>query len=263
MPKIFKFFEIEMIKYQLKKMAKKIPGVKKIAAHCGLSSSSASPVYFYNRTDLSGKCGFEFRVQQIKNMLNYCKTTRSSDSSYDAGYHSVNLRGCKIQGRRDAQARLGVIEYEFVGKAVLDIGCNQGGILFSLAETIRVGVGIDYEVKVINACHAIRSLNEKSNLTLFVFDLDRDPLDNILELIPESGVDVVFLLAVCQHIKKWRELISFVAKISPTLIFEANGTDDQKSEQLLELKRNYRSCRLVYEKSIDDGADRSLWIAVN
>jgi 2-polyprenyl-3-methyl-5-hydroxy-6-metoxy-1,4-benzoquinol methylase len=245
------------------KFLKKIPGVKKIARYFGFVSPPVPLTYVYQRMDLSGISGLDFRIYQIKNMLNYCKTTRSSDAGHNAGYQSVNLKGEHILGRRNPRVRLEVIGYDFSGKAVLDIGCNQGGMLFSLADVISVGIGIDYEVKVINACHAIRYLNEIDNLNFFVFDLDHHPLENILDLIPESGIDVVFLLAVCQHIKKWRELISFVAKISPTLIFEANGNNYQKSEQARELEKYFKSCRLIYEKSPDDSADRSLWIATN
>ncbi len=252
-----------MIKNQVKKIAKKIPGAKRIAAHFGLAGPPSFIAYSYKRINLSEKRGFDLQLHQIKNMINYCKTTQSSDDSYDGGYHNVSLKGLTIKGRRDPWARLEVIDYEFSGKTVLDIGCNQGGMLFSLADSIKFGVGIDYEPRAVNICHAIRSVNEISNLNFYVFDLDRDPIENILDLIPGSGVDVTFLLAVCQHIKKWKEVIAFVASISPTLVFEANGTDDQKSQQSKELKKYYKKCRIVYEKSVDDGADRMLWIAQN
>lgn len=80
---------------------------------------------------------------------------------------------------------------------------------------------------------------------------------------PENRIDIIFAMAVCAHINKWRELIQFCAKISPVLVFEANGSEQKMGEQVEELKRNYRNCRMIYGKSVDDGGNRSLWLAEN
>lgn len=146
---------------------------------------------------------------------------------------------------------------------MLDVGCNQGAILFAINKQVKCGVGGDFEYKVINVCHSAREVNDINNLNFYMFNLDVDPLENILDFIPESRVDVVFAMAVCAHIVRWRELIRFIVHISPVLVFEANRSTEKKLDQEAELKRNWKNCRIIYEKSEDDGGNRSLWVAEN
>lgn len=247
----------------IKTLLKKSASLFALAKVLGLISKPATIDYTYKRLELSEPGGLDFRRRQLQNLMNYCKETGSSDYSFEAGYQSVIFQGQLIQGRRDPSIRLRTINYDFKGKSVLDIGCNQGGMLFALANDIQSGVGIDYEPRVINVCHAIRSANKLTNLDFYVHDLDKDPLENILDFIPNQRLDVTLLLAVSQHIRIWRELIYFVKGFSKTLIFETNGTFEGQAEQVTALRKNFKSCQQCYSTSPDDGAQRSLWIAEN
>lgn len=252
-----------MMKRRIKQAISKIPGAKSFAKKLGIAGRAVPIRYEYERSSLVGLAAEDYEIAQVRNMINYCKTTRSSDFDFDAGYHDVKIKGTELIGRRNPKARLDAIGYDFKDKVVLDIGCNQGAMIFALADTVTQAIGLDYEGKVINVCNVIKKLNGYRNVDFYLFDIDTDPHQNILDFIPESGVDVVFLLAVCKHVKKWRELIDFVAKLSPSVIFEANGSEDEKLEQANELKKKFKKCTEIYTISPDDNTSRTMWLAEN
>lgn len=251
------------MKRRIKQAIGKIPGAKSFAKKIGIAGRAVPIRYKYERSSLAGLRAEDYEIAQVKNMINYCKTTRSSDFDFDAGYHHVKIKTTELIGRRNPKARLDTIGYDFKDKVVLDIGCNQGAMVFALASTVKQAIGLDYEGKVINVCNVIKKLNGYRNLDFYVFDIDTDPHQNILDFIPESGVDVVFLLAVCKHVKKWRELIGFVSQLSLTVIFEANGSEEEKLEQENELKKRFRKCAKIYTTSPDDNTSRTMWLAEN
>ena len=219
--------------------------------------------YTYKRVSLNNLYDDALDVQRIKNITNYAKKSLSSNEFFDAGYQDIEVRNIAIKGARSGKQRLELLDIDFSGKFVLDLGCNQGSILFSVADKIAYGVGTDFDYKVINVSHALRDYGKVPNLNFFLFDLDKDPFDNLLDFFPSNRIDVIFLLAVCAHIAKWRELIQYCASVSPVLVFEANGSEIQKLAQIDELKRNYKKVNIIYNKSIDDGGNRSLYIAQN
>ena len=166
-----------------------------------------------------------------------------------------------IRGQRNPAERLEVLPLDFSGKSVLDIGCNQGGMLFELSRSIHCGVGIDYDSRMINAANRMKAFQEVDNCHFYVFDLDREPFDIIRDFLPEENVDIVFLLSVCRWIRKWREVISFCAAISNLMLFESNGTDEEQYAQIDHLRRVYRRVDRIREVSADDPVwkDRQLF----
>lgn len=219
--------------------------------------------YKFERIDLPKSVPAEFNKCRIVNLVNYGKTTFSSDYSFSGGYQTVKLSGEPLEGRRAPEIRIADIKLNFEEKVVLDIGCNQGAILFHLAQQIKFGFGVDYEEKMINCCNALKRYNENENLDFFHFDLDNDPHELLLDFCPFPQIDVVFLMAVCQHIQSWRSLIRFIAKNSNTLILETNGTDEQQSLQISHVKKCFENVDFIYQKSRDDFAKRTLLIAHN
>ncbi|HEX5463639.1 MAG TPA: methyltransferase domain-containing protein [Burkholderiales bacterium] len=203
-----------------------------------------------DRSDDAGSRSF----RQIHNLLNYTKTSGSYYSAlqYPAGYHSIDIDGRRLQGKRDPAQRLERIPIDFSGKTLLDIGCNQGGMLFELDRTIESGVGIDYDPRMINVANRIKAVRGADNLQFYVFDLEKEPLALFEDLIPAPKVDVVFLLAVCMWLKNWRSVISYAAKISDMMVFESNGTESQQAAQIAYLKELYRDVTLLAEHSDDD-----------
>lgn len=84
--------------------------------------------------------------EKVVAILKYTTTDKKAYSAeeYSAGYHTVELNGQKIRGQRDMTIRFENIKYDFNNKNVLDIGCNQGGMLMHIHDDIKNGYGIDY-----------------------------------------------------------------------------------------------------------------------
>lgn len=196
----------------------------------------------------------EIATQRILNVLSYGKTsgTAYSAKNFPAGYHELRVGQRIIHGQRKPEARLQLIPIDFDGKTLLDIGCNQGGMSFALAERLKWGVGVDADYRLINACNVIRDVLHISNLSFYVFDIDKDPHDLLIDLLPSPKVDVVFLLSVCMWVRRWRQLIDFCKEISCEMVFETNGSVRQQEEQLAYLRQRYNSVEVLAGCSEDD-----------
>jgi SAM-dependent methyltransferase len=153
--------------------------------------------------------------------------------------------------------RLEDIPFSFDNLSVLDIGCNQGGMLYELSNRIKFGVGVDYDSRMINVANKMKSHCKLNNLDYFVFDLEKENLDYLSDFLPEDKVDVVFLLSICMWIENWREVVAKIPTISRKLIFESNGKPEQQQEQIDELKKHYKTVQLIREKSTDDPSQKN------
>ncbi|NMB07161.1 MAG: SGNH/GDSL hydrolase family protein, partial [Tissierellia bacterium] len=195
-------------------------------------------------------------INKVLGLLNYAKTSgKSYDGSlYGSAYHSLRLKGYYFRGQREPNLRLQKVPYDFTDKVVLDIGCNAGGMLHVLANKIKMGIGIDYDYRLINAANAIKKINNNNNLSFYRFDLENEELDLIKNYIlsKDGKIDICFLLSVCMWIKNWKDVVAFVASISNSLLFETNGTQQQQLEQMEELEKNYNYIEVVEEESNDD-----------
>lgn len=216
--------------------------------------------YDFQRLPLDAGLAAKLRVRrQVENLLNYTKTSGSSYSAraFPAGYHSIELDGELLRGQRDPAARLAKVPICFEGKSVLDIGCNQGGMLFQVDQKIRWGVGIDYDHRMVNVANRLSGIRGDRRLSFYVFNLEREPLDLISDFLPEAKVDVVFLLSICMWLKNWREVLEFAVRISSSMLFETNGSLHQQAEQHAELARHYSAITQLTEASEDDPGQRN------
>jgi 2-polyprenyl-3-methyl-5-hydroxy-6-metoxy-1,4-benzoquinol methylase len=216
--------------------------------------------YIFKRIDpASASNGIDNDTQQILNLLNYTKTSGSDYNAQDfpAGYHTIDLNKLHVEGQRKPKERLQIVPYDFTGKTVLDIGCNQGGMLFSIADKIAHGVGIDYDYRLINASNRIKGYTGTNHLDFYVFDLEKEDLNIINDLIPGGKVDIVFLLAVCMWIRNWKQVIDQAKKLSSAMLFESNGAAEVQNEQVAYLRARYKNVQLLSEKSNDDISQHS------
>lgn len=241
-----------------KAVGKRIPGVGILAKYlrrmAGPKNHQPRP-YSFERLPLDAVHDTDERsFRQMLNLLSYTKTSGSvySANQYPAGYHTIEINGRQLQGQRDPSKRLEHVPIDFHGKTVLDIGCNQGGMLFQLADELKWGVGIDYDSRMINAANRIKSLRNTSRLNFYALDLELEPLELMEDFIPEPKVDVIFLLSVCMWLKNWREVIAFARKISHTMVFETNGSNEQQTAQQEYLETLYRNVVLLNRSSDDD-----------
>lgn len=198
----------------------------------------------------------DLEINKVLGLLNYAKTSGKSynGSLYGSAYHSLKLKEYYFRGQRECNLRLQKVPYDFSGKTVLDIGCNAGGMLHAIADKVEMGVGIDYDYRLVNAANAVRAINKTNNLSFYRFDLENEDIGLIKNFILDENekIDICFLLSVCMWIKNWKEVISFVASISNNLLFETNGTKEQQFEQIEELKKNYENIEVIEEESNDD-----------
>ncbi len=198
--------------------------------------------------------GLDKDTRKIINLLNYTKRSTSAydGGEFDVGYHSFNLKGKRLRGQRDPQQRFSNVPYDFTGKTVLDIGCNQGGMLFEIADRIKHGIGIDYDARMVNVANRIRSNQKATHLDFYVFDLQAERLDYISDLLIDDNVDICFLLSVCMWLKNWKDVIDFTYKSSDSLLFETNGSTEQQDEQVAYLQKCYSKVDLLSASSEDD-----------
>lgn len=189
----------------------------------------------------------------IKNILQYTKSSKSGyqGKGFKTGYHSLNLNGEVLQGQRNPEMRLKNVPYDFTNKVVLDIGSNQGGMLFAIKDVISYGVGIDYDYRLVNAANTLSHYYQSKNINFYVHNLDKDPLSLLLDFNQSNKYDIVFLLSVCMWIDNWKEVIKWVKENSTACLFETNGTKQQQEDQIKELKK-YFSVDVINKESLDD-----------
>ena len=192
--------------------------------------------------------------RKIRNVLNYTKLSGKSYSAqnFSAGYHSLNICGRRLEGQRDPTKRIESIPIDFHRKTVLDIGCNQGGMLHELSSKIEWGAGLDFDPRMVNAANRVKAVRKENNLDFFVFDVETEPLALIHDFLPGPSVDVVFLLAVCMWLNNWQDVFDFAAQISEAMVFESNGTEEQQAAQKRHLDSLYENITLLNDISDDD-----------
>jgi hypothetical protein len=197
--------------------------------------------------------------RQIQNVLNFTKTSNShySAEQFPAAYHTITVNGRRVAGQRDPSMRLASVPIDFRGRSVLDLGCNQGGMVHQVRSQIIWGVGIDYDPRMINAANRIKNANASENLSFYVVDLQNDPLEIICDFMPEQKADVCFLLSVCMWLNNWQQVIDFAQSRSRSMLFETNGTPLQQDQQLQYLRSKYAVVNMLSESSDDDPIQKS------
>ena len=229
-------------------------------------ASRKKPTYAFQREAFLSDEGHAQEVCQIRNLINYTKTSGSpyDATKFPAGYQTINIEGLNLKGKRDPQARLKDVPFDFTGKTVLDMGSNQGGMLFALADKIKSGVGVDYDHRMVNVANRIADYANHGHINFYVLNLEKEDLALIEDLLPSQKVDIVFLLAVCAWVKNWRDVIGAAAHISDNLLFESNGVPEQQESQIEELKRQFKTVQLIRQNSVDDPEhqNRSLYFCV-
>jgi len=175
-----------------------------------------------------------------------------SAKSYDSAYHSIQLDNVEYSGQRKPEKRLENVSFDFTDSIVLDIGCNQGGMLFQIRDKIKYGVGIDYDGHMINAANKICAYEKSTNLSFYTFDIEKEDLDVIINFLPVKNIDIVFLLSICMWIRNWKEVIDMSSKLSSILLFESNGSQEQQNQQENYLKNIFLKVDLLQDHSPDD-----------
>jgi hypothetical protein len=235
-----------------KRMLKSTPVIGALARNLKLKYKGK---YAFLRIETDNCMNHDERLlRQIQNVLNFTKTSNShySAKQFPAAYHTINVNGREIAGQRDPSKRLASVPIDFHGKTVLDLGCNQGGMLHQIGSLLKWGVGIDYDPRMINAANRIKSVNASENLGFYILDLQNHPLELIDDFMPDRKADVCFLLSVCMWLKNWQQVIDFAHSKSNSMLFETNGSSLQQDQQINYLEKKYSVVRMLSETSDDD-----------
>ncbi|NCA85470.1 MAG: class I SAM-dependent methyltransferase [Clostridia bacterium] len=203
--------------------------------------------------------GLDQESRRIINLLNHTKISGEtySGEKYPIGYHTIILGQNTLKGQRNPQQRLANVPFDFKNKTVLDLGCNQGGMLHALAKEIKAGYGVDYDARMINVANRIKSYSNNNNLNFYVFDLEKENLAYLQDFIESAKVDICFLLSICMWLKNWKEIITFSKSISDKMLFESNGKPEQQKEQIDFLTTLYKNVVLINKTSDDDALQKN------
>ena len=127
----------------------------------------------------------ELNFQRLKNLLRYTKKNNVGYNgiNHEFGYHSFKFKNEYIRGQREIGERFIEIKPLLKGKNILDIGSNQGGVLYYLSDVIKSGIGIDYDFKMVNVANKLKNITEKTNIEFYVFDLEHENFKVIDNLI--------------------------------------------------------------------------------
>lgn len=194
------------------------------------------------------------REKSVLKLIQYSlgRKRKSFGHGYEAGYHTVNLRGKEFQGQRDMSKRLAQVDYDFKDKTVLDLGCCTGGMLHRLAPKIKNGIGVDYNYKCINAANRISTFNGTQNLSFYTLNLDKEPLKLLNYFVDTDHLDICFVLSIALWVKKWREVVQWCYESSDSLLYEAHGKEDFQKRQIDHIKSIYPHVSTVALKAVDD-----------
>jgi SAM-dependent methyltransferase len=230
------------------------------------SPKLARSIQFYD-LDPEHLDGLNRNARRVVNLLRYTKCSQSAYSAdgFDTGYHTVMIDGRTFAGQRDPAVRLPPVPFDFQDRTIVDLGCNQGGMLFQLAGQIRNGVGLDHDPRMINAANRRRAHVGAANLDFYVFDLQREHTGLLHNFLRNDSIDLIFLLSVCMWIENWPEVIAWCAANAAALLFESNGTARQQDAQLACLRVHYGTVDLLQACSTDDPSqsNRKLLICRN
>ena len=201
---------------------------------------------------------YDSGIKKVMNLLSYTRRSETSYSGYNfnTGYHSLEIGKYSFDGQRNPKMRFKDLPFSLEGLSVLDIGCNQGGMLHAFADQIKFGVGVDYDQRMINVASKISAYNQTSNLSFYSFNLEEENLDYLQDFLPENKVDVVLVLSICIWVKNWKEVLVKAKSLAEKLVFESNGKDIQQEEQIDYLKSLFTKVELIHERSEDDATQK-------
>ncbi len=146
--------------------------------------------------------------------------TGGGAKKYD-GYYQTNYR--------DTNLRLDLVsqKVDFVGKNILELGCNAGDFLLKLAPEIAFGVGIDFDSSRVNEANFNARKDGFNNIIFYVDDLREGNELEFINAFPTQKIDIVMMYAVCDRwlpLSDCRRIVKNSAKMANTLVIEVNCT---------------------------------------
>ena len=152
-------------------------------------------------------------------------------STKDVIYCAFSTPGFSVtrqEAQRDAARRLfrfGLGESDVRGRRVLDLGCNNGAMLFELSNfSPAAGLGIEYDGEKVDLARRIAAFAGLAGLEFRQADVDRLEAKDV-----EPPFDVVLCLALEAHVQEPKRLYALLGELTRgTLYFEANASTKPK-----------------------------------
>lgn len=145
---------------------------------------------------------------------------RKYDGYYQTKYRDTNLRLDLVSQKVD-----------FVGKNILELGCNAGDFLLKLAPEIAFGVGIDFDSSRVNEANFNARKDGFNNIIFYVDDLREGNELEFINAFPTQKIDIVMMYAVCDRwlpLSDCQRIVKNSAKIAKTLIIEVNRSKNKE-----------------------------------
>jgi SAM-dependent methyltransferase len=175
-----------------------------------------------------------FAFHRKINQILLKQTKEYSHYDYGEGYFYQSFPNAYISGFRDTTERvkhLGLREIT-KNKSVLDIGCNTGFILISLADSYKSGFGFDFNPYLIEIADATKSFARIKNTNFSASSFEdieiEESYDVVLSLANHSTYDGNTKQDLGSYFKK----ISDVLNKSGIMVFESHPPAIENVEQL-------------------------------
>lgn len=144
-------------------------------------------------------------------------------------YSTFNLKHIKVSaenGQRNTLKRFerfGITDTLIKNKIVLDIGSNIGGTLLGIADRNPLKmIGWEYDADKVNTANKLAGYNGIHNVEFICKDIETIVVNDKL-----PQFDVVFCLAVVEHLKNKEHLFKILGKVcGQILFFEGNAHTD-------------------------------------
>ena len=177
---------------------------------------------------------------------------------HESGYHSFECFGLSVFGQRRPIERISQIDkyLPFLGKNVLDLGCNAGGMLFHL-EHLGKAIGFDFDKRAIRSANFLLKLIKTQNpefASRFEFqqlDLNKEYEFVLSQTIAKYRIDTALLLSLGSWVKNWKSLYEFIHNAGLIIVLETNNIDEG-AEQLELFRLLGSKITLISSQSVDD-----------
>jgi SAM-dependent methyltransferase len=172
------------------------------------------------KQDLKDELHAASRTFQSKSGRHTCNAQRTYNS-FSLPYLSVEPHVAQRRTDRRMES-FGVSQADISGKAVLDIGSNIGGVLFELQKFAPDRCeGIEFDPNKVAVARRVAAYNGLNNIVFHNRNIDQISAEDV------ETFDVVFCLAVIEHVERRQHLYELLAKVTRSVLyFEGNSNTD-------------------------------------
>ena len=181
---------------------------------------------------LSELSGISNKIEYDKLMMKFIKSGNISTVPNHSLYSTIDLIGFEELNKtaiRNTRARfdaMGIEEYSFTGKTLLDIGCNVGHMLFEATTCgFPISHGLECSPHIVTVGNAIANYLKVAN-RIFIHQANANALtvNTLKELTGEAQFDIVFCFAVDGYVGNVDEFYRLLYNITKeVLYFEPNN----------------------------------------